>query len=105
MVCSTLPSTLQVGLWNWQRLWPSEFRDYELLDTTVAAQGLWFQRIGFQRYAPEYWLYTYSTVERARYRALEDQATEAEVAKPDDPDMIRFNALLHEFGSMNLVSA
>jgi hypothetical protein len=102
VLCSALFPALQHGLKNWHQLWPSEYRDFELLDMTEAPNGLWFQRIGFQRYAPEYWLYTYLTMKRAQHRSFWDQAVELETVKHDDTDMIRFNVLLREFESMKI---
>ena len=72
---------------------------------TEAPNGLWLQRIGFQRYAPEYLLYTYLTMERVRHRSFKDQAVECESINYDDVDRIRFNVLLGEFESMELASA
>lgn len=72
---------------------------------TEAPNGLWFPRIGFQRYAPEYWLYTYFTMKRAQHRAFLDHDVDLEAIKHDDTDMIQFNVLLREFESMKLASA
>ena len=96
---------LKLGLRNWCRLWPSEFRDFELLDMTEASSGQWFQRIGFQRYAPEYWMYTYFTIERAQHRSSWDQAVDWEIFKHDDTDKIRFSVLLREFEFMEISTA
>lgn len=82
------------GLYNWHRLWPSEHRDYELLDMFADSSGLQLQRVGFQRYAPEYWLYTYLTVERARRRSCWDHRLDNENINYDDNDMIRCRKLL-----------
>jgi hypothetical protein len=104
LVCSTICPALRHGLNNWRRLWPSEYRDSELLDVTVAPQGLRFQRIGFQRHAPEYWLYTRMALERAQRRSVWSDMSRDEMVGYDDTDKVRFNSLLHEFGNMQLVA-
>lgn len=105
LLCSTLSPPLQHGLNNWRRLWPSAYRDCELLDVTLAQHGLWFQRIGFQRYAPEYWLYTYLAIERAQSRSYWSQEAGSGTVSHDDTDKTRFTALLREFASMKLTAS
>jgi hypothetical protein len=57
---------ITIGLRNWQQSWPSETRDAELVDLLGKESNLstMWQRIGFMRYAPEYWLIAFSTLKK-----------------------------------------
>jgi hypothetical protein len=63
---TTRMTSVENALRNWQQSWPSHTRDTELVDLLGKENDLstMWQRIGFMRHAPEYWLIAYSTVKK-----------------------------------------
>jgi len=95
------------GLRNWQQSWPSETRDAELVDLLgrESDSSTMWQRIGFMRYAPEYWLIAYSTLKKI-YKWNDNRSTQiSETAgSVGYGDMIEARRLITELRSGTIVS-
>lgn len=86
---------LRRGLHNWQKAWPSDYRDHEILTASTELPD--WKRVGFYRYAPEYWLMTSLILERAQERACNDSASGSSIKEADDANMSQLNALIGHF--------
>ena len=106
----TAPDTTRMisvenALRNWQRSWPSHTRDMELVDLLGKESDLstMWQRIGFMRYAPEYWLIAYSTVKKI-YKQNDGISRISETAiTVGNHDMIEARRLIAELRSGAIV--
>lgn len=106
----TAPDTTRMisvenALRNWQRSWPSHTRDMELVDLLGKESDLstMWQRIGFMRYAPEYWLIAYSTVKKI-YKQNDGISRISETAiTVGNQDMIEARRLIAELRSGAIV--
>jgi hypothetical protein len=92
---------------NWQQSWPSETRDTELVNLLGRESDLstiW-QRIGFMRYAPEYWLIAYSTLKKI-YTWNDNRSSQISetVGSVGYDDMIEARRLITELRSGTIVS-
>jgi len=95
------------GLRNWQQSWPSETRDAELVDflgRESDSSTMW-QRIGFMRYAPEYWLIAYSTLKKIyTWNDNRSSQTSETAGSVGYGDMIEARRLITELRSGTIVS-
>ena len=94
MVCTEEVVRIQAGLETWKDLWPSLGRDEELVEM-CGYEDHPEQKVGFMRYAPEYWLLTSLILERLR--RLEHAREKSLVVKCEDPDMGHLQNLLRSF--------
>ncbi|KAH8642315.1 hypothetical protein IG631_05257 [Alternaria alternata] len=98
-------TSVENALRNWQQSWPSNTRDMELVDLLGKESDLstMWQRIGFMRYAPEYWLIAYSTVKRM-YKLNDGIPRISEtVITVGNHDMIEARRLIAELRSRAIV--
>lgn len=102
---TTRMTSVENALRNWQKSWPSHMRDMELADVLGKESDLstMWQRIGFMRYAPEYWLIAYSTVKKM-YKQNDGISRISETAITDgNHDMIEARRLIAELRSGAIV--
>ncbi|CAN9190844.1 unnamed protein product [Alternaria alternata] len=102
---TTRKTSVENALRNWQQLWPSHTRDMELVDLLGKESDLstMWQRIGFMRYAPEYWLIAYSTVKKM-YKQNDEICRVSETAiTVGNHDMIEARRLITELRSGAIV--
>ncbi|KAG9189975.1 hypothetical protein G6011_06843 [Alternaria panax] len=95
------------ALRNWQQSWPSQTRDAELVDLLRKESDLstMWQRIGFMRYAPEYWLIAYSSLKKI-YTRNNKRSSQISIATIDvgHGHMIDARRLISELRSEDIVS-
>lgn len=96
---------IQIGLQHWKGLWPSRTRDEELTRLTPDdVYGYAWKRMGFTRYAPEYWLLTHLALDRMRSRETERASIiDPPEVKCEDADMAQLDALITEFRDLPLI--
>jgi hypothetical protein len=102
---TTRMTSVENALRNWQQSWPSHTRDMELVDLLGKESDLstMWQRIGFMRYAPEYWLIAYSTVKKM-YKQKDGISRVSETAiTVGNHDMIEARRLIAELRSGAIV--
>ncbi|CAN9263548.1 unnamed protein product [Alternaria alternata] len=102
---TTRMTSVENALRNWQQSWPSHTRDMELVDLLGKDSDLstMWQRIGFMRYAPEYWLIAYSTVKKM-YKQNDGISRISETAiTVGNHDMIEARRLIAELRSGAIV--
>lgn len=95
------------ALRNWQQSWPSQTRDAELVDLLGKESDLstMWQRVGFMRYAPEYWLIAYSTLKKICTRNHVGSSRDSETGvSVGYGDMIEARRLIDELRSGTVVS-
>ncbi|KAF5863071.1 hypothetical protein ETB97_010639 [Aspergillus alliaceus] len=94
---------VQSGLENWRRIWNQRIPEDRY--TPDRPQTIW-KKIGFVRYAPEFWHLARIIVARMQYVSLdEDQSpsrTRAELSRYDHTDMVDVNGLIMEYRRMSL---
>ncbi|KAF4256119.1 hypothetical protein CNMCM8812_007317 [Aspergillus fumigatus] len=98
---STL-APVQTGLENWRRIWNA--RQPEDKDIPDEPQSLW-KKIGFVRYAPEFWHLARIIVARIIASASDEQCplpTERALHRFDHTDMRDINGLITEYQQLNL---
>ncbi|GIJ85676.1 hypothetical protein Asppvi_004537 [Aspergillus pseudoviridinutans] len=98
---STL-APVQTGLENWRRIWNA--RQPEDKDIPDEPQSIW-KKIGFVRYAPEFWHLARIIVARIIASPSDEQCplpTERGLARFDHTDMRDINGLIMEYRQLNL---
>ncbi|KAE8396314.1 hypothetical protein BDV23DRAFT_177855 [Aspergillus alliaceus] len=94
---------VQSGLENWRRIWNQRIPEDRY--TPDRPQTIW-KKIGFVRYAPEFWHLARIIVARMQSVSLdEDQSpsrTRAELSRYDHTDMVDVNGLIMEYRRMSL---
>lgn len=85
------------ALWHWQDLWPSQARDAELADLAGKENGVstMWQRSGFIKYAPEYWLAAHLTLERIlKHNTAAAVQVSGSILDGEDGDMVEVQRLI-----------
>lgn len=104
---ATRAASITNALRNWQQSWPSRSRDAELMDLLGKESDLskMWQRLGFMRYAPEYWLIAYLTLKKIHTRnGIRTSPMTANAAGAGNCDMVEARRLINELKSGTMVS-
>ena len=70
---------------------------------TASTQPDW-KRLGFFRYAPEYWLMTSLVLQRAHERSCNDTNSDVSTNETDDANMSQLSALIQDHQSVTMPS-
>ncbi|KAL6705436.1 hypothetical protein ACN47E_006701 [Coniothyrium glycines] len=100
--------SIATALRNWKESWPSPCRDEELSEFTHKNNDgpTSWQRVGFIKHAPEYWLLTQLTLEKLKRRSppCNDIAQHTTLGGKDD-DMFETKLLIAELRSASMSSS
>ncbi|KAF2181346.1 hypothetical protein K469DRAFT_262032 [Zopfia rhizophila CBS 207.26] len=94
---------IQTGLRHWRKLWPSPYRDDELAKMGLDADRTRWKRVGFMRYAPEFWLLTHLVLDRTRSKESEGARANNVDVECEDMDMAELDALITEFQGLKAI--
>jgi hypothetical protein len=97
---------VQTGLENWRRIWNVRVPEDRYMPEHP--QTIW-KKIGFLRYAPEFWHLARIIVARIQSESLDEQKlaprSPVELFRYDHTDMLDVNGLIMEYRRLNLNSS